>query len=42
MNVEDAMRAEFKAGMAAVEAEGVQGAAQFAGGAGRHGSFGKD
>lgn len=42
MNVEDAMRVEFKAGMAAVEAEGVQGAAQFAGGAGRHGSFGKD
>lgn len=41
MSVEDAMRAEFTAGMAAVEAEGVQGAAQFAAGAGRHGSFGR-
>ncbi|MEX2617202.1 MAG: crotonase/enoyl-CoA hydratase family protein [Alphaproteobacteria bacterium] len=40
MTVEDAMRAEFAAGMKAVETEGVQGAAQFAAGAGRHGSFG--
>jgi enoyl-CoA hydratase len=41
MSVEDAMRAEFAAGMKAVEAEGVQGAARFTSGAGRHGSFGK-
>jgi enoyl-CoA hydratase len=40
MTLEDAMQAEFKAGMKAVEAEGVQGAARFAAGAGRGGAFG--
>jgi len=40
MSVEAAMGAEFAAGMAAVEAEGIQGASRFAAGAGRHGSFG--
>ena len=40
MSVEAAMRAEFAAGMAAVEKEGVQGAGRFAAGAGRHGAFG--
>jgi enoyl-CoA hydratase len=36
---EHAMRAEFTAGVAAVAAEGQSGAARFAGGAGRGGTF---
>lgn len=35
----DALRAEGEAGVPIVEREGVAGAARFAGGAGRHGSF---
>ncbi len=38
---EHAMRAEFAHGIAAVAAEGVSGAARFAGGAGRGGKFGE-
>ena len=40
LTLEDAMQAAFKAGMKAIEAEGVQGAARFAAGAGRGGAFG--
>lgn len=38
----DAMANEFNLGLRALEAEAVGGAARFAGGAGRHGSFRKD
>ncbi|MFT6581960.1 MAG: crotonase/enoyl-CoA hydratase family protein [Alphaproteobacteria bacterium] len=41
MSLEDAMGAEFKAGMTAIKAEGTQGAAQFVAGAGRGGEFKK-
>jgi enoyl-CoA hydratase len=34
----DALRAEFELGMASLRAEGMAGAARFAGGAGRHGA----
>ena len=39
MGLEDAMRAEFAESIGAVKAEGQAGAARFAGGAGRSGSF---
>ena len=37
----EAILQEFNGGLAALQAEGVQGAARFAGGAGRHGDFGR-
>jgi len=40
LTFEDAMRAEFRAGIAVVEAEGRAGAARFVDGVGRHGKFG--
>lgn len=40
MAFDDAMRAEFRAGLAVVEAEGRFGAARFVDGVGRHGKFG--
>jgi len=40
MPVRDALRHEWANGMNAIFLEGVDGAARFAGGAGRHGDFG--
>jgi enoyl-CoA hydratase len=37
----EAIRREFEGGLSALHEEGVQGAARFAGGAGRHGDFGR-
>ncbi len=39
MTFDDAMRAEFREGLAVVDREGRDGAARFVGGAGRHGQF---
>ncbi|HEY1087517.1 MAG TPA: enoyl-CoA hydratase-related protein, partial [Archangium sp.] len=40
-DVPEALRREFEGGLSALHEEGVQGAARFAGGAGRHGDFGR-
>jgi enoyl-CoA hydratase len=37
----EALRREFEGGLHALREEGVAGAARFAGGAGRHGDFGR-
>lgn len=41
MSIEEAMRNEFKHGIASLKAGSVEGAQRFAGGAGRHGAFDK-